>query len=79
MKVAIIFLLSALALLNLAGNTTAQECIRKPNCVGITTHCPMRYEPVCGSNGITYPIECAVCFANRNRDVPILIEKDGVC
>ncbi|XP_034373695.1 serine protease inhibitor Kazal-type 1-like [Arvicanthis niloticus] len=79
MKVAIIFLLSALALLNLAGNTTAKEGIRKPNCDGVTTHCPRRYEPVCGTDRITYSIECAVCLKNRRRLNKIHIKHTGVC
>ncbi|NXU56538.1 IOVO protein, partial [Turnix velox] len=40
--------------------------------------CPRNYEPVCGTNGVTYPNECALCrefYRNRNLDK----KHDGRC
>ncbi|XP_032742017.1 serine protease inhibitor Kazal-type 1-like [Rattus rattus] len=65
MKVAIIFLLSALALLSLAGNPPAEVNRKTPNCPKEIMGCPRIYDPVCGTNGITYPSECSLCFENR--------------
>ncbi|XP_034373697.1 serine protease inhibitor Kazal-type 1-like [Arvicanthis niloticus] len=79
MKVAIIFLLSALALLNLAGNTTAKVILRKANCDATIPGCPKNYNPVCGTDKFTYANECLLCFENRKRLNPVLIEKLGAC
>ncbi|NXJ66489.1 IOVO protein, partial [Rostratula benghalensis] len=40
--------------------------------------CPRNYEPVCGTNGVTYPNECSLCkelFRNRALDK----KHDGRC
>ncbi|XP_052011393.1 serine protease inhibitor Kazal-type 1 [Apodemus sylvaticus] len=79
MKVAVLFLLSALALLSLAGNTTAKAVGRKANCNAAMVGCPRVYDPVCGSDGITYASECSLCFENRKRMDPVLIRKSGPC
>ncbi|XP_031221462.1 serine protease inhibitor Kazal-type 1 isoform X2 [Mastomys coucha] len=79
MKVAIIFLLSALALLSLAGNTTAKVIGKQANCYDTTVGCSKVYDPVCGTDGITYSSECVLCFENRKRIKPVLIRKSGPC
>ncbi|XP_041499684.1 serine protease inhibitor Kazal-type 1-like isoform X2 [Microtus oregoni] len=78
MKAASIFL-SALVLLTLAGNTTANLVGKQANCNGATMGCPRNYDPVCGADGITYSNECSLCFENRARQVPVLIKKYGPC
>ncbi|XP_028737529.1 serine protease inhibitor Kazal-type 1 [Peromyscus leucopus] len=78
MKVATIFL-GALALLSLAGNTTADFVGKKADCNYGATGCPRIYDPVCGMDGITYSNECRLCSENRERQVPVLIRKYGPC
>ncbi|XP_055478430.1 serine protease inhibitor Kazal-type 1 [Psammomys obesus] len=79
MKVASIFILSALALLSLAGNTTANLVGKKANCNDAVMGCPRIYDPVCGNDGVTYSSECVLCFENRKRQVPVLIKSYGPC
>uniref|UniRef100_A0A8C3KEM7 Ovomucoid n=1 Tax=Calidris pygmaea TaxID=425635 RepID=A0A8C3KEM7_9CHAR len=43
-----------------------------------TVVCPRNYEPVCGTNGVTYPNECSLCrelFRNQALDK----KHDGRC
>ncbi|KAG7218144.1 hypothetical protein INR49_020595 [Caranx melampygus] len=54
---------------------------RRPSCLGtrLTPPCPLNYSPVCGSNGMTYPNECALCADRQVDNADIFIVKDGSC
>ncbi|KAM4621666.1 putative pancreatic secretory proteinase inhibitor [Polymixia lowei] len=54
---------------------------RRPSCsdMSVTQACPLNYSPVCGSDGVTYPNECALCVHRLERNADILIMKDGRC
>ncbi|KAM4869305.1 serine protease inhibitor Kazal-type 1 [Urocitellus parryii] len=79
MKLTSIFLLCALALLSLSGNTEAGSQGRKANCNNAITGCTKIYDPVCGNDGNTYTNECMLCLENQKRQIPILIKKSGPC
>uniref|UniRef100_A0A8C6A0N0 Serine peptidase inhibitor Kazal type 1 n=1 Tax=Marmota marmota marmota TaxID=9994 RepID=A0A8C6A0N0_MARMA len=77
MKLTSIFLLCALTLLSLSGNTKLIG--RKANCNNAITGCTKIYDPVCGNDGNTYANECMLCLENQKRQIPILIKKSGPC
>ncbi|XP_077589182.1 putative pancreatic secretory proteinase inhibitor [Stigmatopora nigra] len=55
---------------------------RRPHCSGTTSSqaCPLDYSPVCGSDGVTYPNECALCVRKlEEKKLDIVIVKDGPC
>ncbi|XP_051019899.1 serine protease inhibitor Kazal-type 1 isoform X1 [Acomys russatus] len=79
MKVAVVFLLAALALLTFPGSTTADMMGGKANCNDAIMGCPRIYDPVCGIDGVTYPSECVLCLENRKRQVPVKIKRYGPC
>ncbi|XP_016005797.2 serine protease inhibitor Kazal-type 1 [Rousettus aegyptiacus] len=79
MKVTGILLLIALALMSFSGNARADVTGRKAVCTNKLSGCPRIYNPVCGTNGITYTNECELCMENKKRQIPVLIKKDGRC
>nr|XP_057920118.1 probable pancreatic secretory proteinase inhibitor [Doryrhamphus excisus] len=54
---------------------------RRPSCSGtsVTRACPLNYSPVCGSDGATYPNECSLCVHKLEKNLDIVIVKDGPC
>ncbi|NXC00004.1 IOV7 protein, partial [Orthonyx spaldingii] len=41
--------------------------------------CPRIFEPVCGSDGFTYPSDCGICAYNAEHDTNITKIHDGSC
>ncbi|XP_055436259.1 serine protease inhibitor Kazal-type 4 [Bubalus kerabau] len=41
--------------------------------------CPRTYDPVCGTDGVTYESECKLCLARMKNRQDIQILKDGKC
>ncbi|XP_019594595.1 serine protease inhibitor Kazal-type 1 [Rhinolophus sinicus] len=79
MKVTGIFFLIALALLSLSGNARADTLEREAICRNHVDGCTKIYNPVCGTDGNTYPNECELCMENKKRQSHILIKKSGPC
>ncbi|XP_034627893.1 serine protease inhibitor Kazal-type 2 [Trachemys scripta elegans] len=41
--------------------------------------CPKNFNPVCGTDGHTYPNECALCLSNRENRRDVKISWKGYC
>ncbi|XP_068182146.1 probable pancreatic secretory proteinase inhibitor [Antennarius striatus] len=74
-------LLIVCAAVCLCADSGASSLYRRPSCVGtsVTQACPLNYSPVCGSDGLTYANECALCVQRLEKNTDILITKEGLC
>ncbi|NP_001373436.1 serine peptidase inhibitor, Kazal type 2, tandem duplicate 2 precursor [Danio rerio] len=59
--------------------SAADDCPTVPNCAQYAVMCPRNYEPVCGTDGKTYPNECVLCMGILEKRDIILISKLGKC
>ncbi|OCU00819.1 trypsin inhibitor ClTI-1 [Xenopus laevis] len=41
--------------------------------------CPRDYDPVCGTDGKTYPNECMLCYATKDTAQKVQVETKGEC
>ncbi|KAJ7316555.1 hypothetical protein JRQ81_002717 [Phrynocephalus forsythii] len=83
MKITSIFLLVALGIFSSSGNAKAGGDVNEgiePSChLHKLPGCPKILEPVCGTDGVTYPNECILCLENKNLNLHTKIKKYGEC
>ncbi|XP_053233127.1 trypsin inhibitor ClTI-1-like [Podarcis raffonei] len=83
MKITSIFLLLAVGIFCSSGNAEPDGGngeAREPACeLYETPGCPRNFDPVCGTDQVTYPNECTLCSTNQQKNVQVKIKKAGIC
>ncbi|XP_075756781.1 pancreatic secretory trypsin inhibitor-like [Pelodiscus sinensis] len=83
MKAAGLGLLLGLAFCCCAGHAEhegAADQGKEPDCSRHSPPgCPRIFDPVCGTDNVTYPNECELCAANLGKQTAVRIKKRGTC
>ncbi|CAJ1052729.1 serine peptidase inhibitor%2C Kazal type 4 [Xyrichtys novacula] len=71
----LLFISLAIGAQGMCGEARAPKC----RMVGGKPFCPEEFVAVCGSDGVTYQNECALCFKNNRDNSDVTIIHDGEC
>ncbi|XP_062331899.1 trypsin inhibitor ClTI-1-like [Osmerus eperlanus] len=80
MKITIVLCCTLLLSLSVFAVDETNLEAREPQCDKYdATMCSKEFDPVCGSDGLTYSTECILCQNNMAKNLHVMVVHSGMC